>query len=384
MLDPVRALWCLPAATPLPPRRVWRDWVLVGVVPALAVFEAALRPELPHRWLMAALLAGGSVTLLWRRTRPLAMLCIAFGLAACGVLINGATTQSFTSAYFLILVYAVMRWGSGRALVLGAAVTLASTAWSLIAGPTALADVIGGLAVMITTSALGIAFRLRASARERQLESLRLREREELARDLHDTVAHHVSAIAIQAQAGRAVAAADPEAAITALRTIEAEAGRALDDLRAMVRVLRHDDDARRAPVAGIADIAQLVDAMNDTPTGITARFDMQGDPAAVPPAVGLVAYRIAQEALTNTRRHAHGATRVDVTAAVDAAAVRLEVRDDGHVAPGGSSRGGGYGGYGIAGMLERARLVGGICEVGPHVDDGWVVAATLPKAGTT
>ena len=112
--------------------------------------------------------------------------------------------------------------------------------------------------MLVATVTLGVAFRWRAAARARELDRVKLLEREQLARDLHDTVAHHVSAIAIQAQAGTAVASTDPDAAAEVLRVIEGEASRTLDEMRSMVRVLRRGDAAelRRAP--GIADLRQL------------------------------------------------------------------------------------------------------------------------------
>jgi signal transduction histidine kinase len=381
MTSPVRALWDAPAATPAPPRRVWRDWVLVGILPPLVVLESALRPDVPWRWTWAVVLVVLVPTLLWRRIRPLTMLALAFAVGTAVALATGGDPELFTTAYFLILVYAVMRWGSGRAMLGGAALLLAGILLPVVFERPELGDVIGGLAVVVTTGTLGVAFRWRARARARELEGVRLLEREQLARDLHDTVAHHVSAIAIQAQAGTAVAPTDPDAAAEVLRVIEGEASRTLDEMRSMVGVLRRADAAELAPTPGIPDLRRL--ARTDA-TGPSVNVRVDGDADALPPPVGAALFRIAQEAVTNARRHARNATRVDVLVRADADGVRLEVRDDGEPAASAAP------GYGVTGMAERAALLGGTCEAGPARDAGsadgdgagWVVSAVLPRAG--
>ncbi|KJL45514.1 Sensor histidine kinase LiaS [Microbacterium trichothecenolyticum] len=394
MTSPVRALWDAPAAVPAPPRRVWRDWVLVGVIPVLAVFEAFVRVDVPWRWLWAVVLTVLAPTLLWRRARPFTMLAIAFAVGTAVGLATAGDPQLYTTAYFLILLYAVFRWGSGRAMIGGGVLVGIGMLLTFVASPPEIADVIGGAAVALTTSTLGLAVRWRRRARSRELEQVRLLEREQLARDLHDTVAHHVSAIAIQAQAGSAVAANDPGATVRVLQAIEAEATRTLREMRAMVGVLRAPGDAL-APTPGLADIRALAGTDAATPA-VAVRLG--GDLDSVPSAVAAAVYRIAQEAVTNARRHARGATWIDVGVDVDADDVRLEVRDDGGAAAGTARpeaprsapalRGRGVGtvspGYGITGMRERAALLGGTCEAGPAPGGGWVVTATVPRAGWT
>ncbi|MGW4928249.1 sensor histidine kinase [Agromyces sp. NPDC004153] len=379
MTSPARALWDAPPASPPPPRRVWRDWVLVAAIPLLALLEALLRTDVPWRWLWAILLIALVPTLLWRRTRPFTMLAVAFGVGTIVSLATGGDPQLFTTAYFLLLVYAVFRWGSGRAMLGGGALVLGGMLLSFVyAAPTA-TDVIGGLAVVVTTSTLGVAFRWRAGARARELDRMRLLEREQLARDLHDTVAHHVSAIAIQAQAGTVVAQGDPAAAVDVLRVIEGEASRTLDELRSMVRVLRRTDAAERAPTPGFDDLRRLArsDAAGaGSGPGPTVDVQVDGDADSLPPPVSAAVFRLAQEAVTNARRHARNATRVDVHVRVDGAGVRLDVRDDGEPAASAVP------GYGITGMAERADLLGGTCEAGPAPGGGWAVNAVLPRAG--
>jgi signal transduction histidine kinase len=178
------------------------------------VLETILRPDLPWRAISLILALGLAPTLLWRRTQPLPMVAIAFvtmGLAL--FLTGGDQPELYTLAYLLILPYSLFRWGSGRAAVIGAAIILAKICLSTVSDSFGLADAVAGFVVLFSTLALGAAFRYRASARMRELDQVKLLERERLARDLHDTVAHHVSAIAIRAQAGLATAAFQPDAA---------------------------------------------------------------------------------------------------------------------------------------------------------------------------
>ncbi|RXZ73024.1 sensor histidine kinase [Agromyces albus] len=373
MTSPLRSVWEAPAAQPPPPRRVWRDWVLVGVIPVIALLEGLARPDLPWRVLWVVVLIAVVPTLLWRRTHPLPMLAIAFATTAIVTVLTGADSQFATTAYFLILIYAVVRWGSGRAMLLGSAIVLASFLLSLLLGPLLLSDVIGSVAVLAMTTTLGVAFRGRAAARARELDRVKLQEREQLARDLHDTVAHHVSAIAIQAQAGTAVAATDPDAAVEVLRVIEREASRTLAEMRSIVRVLRREDGHELAPSPTIADLRQLVQPESGGPV---VDLQLTGDIEAVPPTIAATVYRLAQEGVTNARRHARNTTRIEVLVHADAAGIRLDVRDDGDPAASAAP------GYGITGMIERATLLGGTCQAAPAPDGGWVVTAVLPRSG--
>jgi signal transduction histidine kinase len=256
-------------------------------------------------------------------------------------------------------------------MILGLPVVALKVGVAAAVGDISFGKSVAGVAVLSSTMALGLAFRYRARARMREFEQVKLVEREGLARDLHDTVAHHVSAIAIRAQAGLATAGTNPDAAADALRVIAAEASRALAEMRAMVRVLRRDEPAERAPSPRVADLADL--AARDR-TGPAVDLGISGDVDDLPPSVGTAIYRLAQESVTNARRHARHATRIEVRVAADETAVHLRVSDDGDasaaVAPG----------YGLRGMFERAGLLGGVCAAGPNVGRGWTVTATLPR----
>jgi len=372
MTSPVRALWDAPKAVPAPPRHVWRDTVLVVAVAVASVAEALLRADVPWRWLWAVVLIGLSATLLWRRTHPLAMLAIAFAVGTTVGLATGGDPQLFTTAYFLVLLYALFRWASGRGMIIGAALVVLGTVLSLTSSDPTPGDVVGGIAVAVATGSLGVALRWRARARARELDQARLAERVQLARDLHDIVAHHVSAIAIQAQAGVLVAPTDPARTVDVLRTIETEATRTLREMRAMVGVLR-SDAAPLTPTPTLADLQSL--AVSDG-AGHAIAVQVHGAPDAVPPAVAAAVFRLAQEAVTNARRHGHGVSRIDVDVRIGVDGLRLTVDDDGRGAASTAP------GFGIRGMRERAALLGGRCEAGPRPDGGWRVTVSLPRTG--
>ncbi|MGC4803735.1 sensor histidine kinase [Micromonospora sp. DT233] len=372
----LRSLWNEPGP-PRPPARVWRDWVLVAVLVPVTLAEGALRADVPWRPLALAIAVGMVPTVLWRRTRPLAMVAIVFGATCLASLATGVDLPGLDSFVFVLLLpYALFRWGSGRAVVLGSAIMLGHLAvWiGLLRAPAG--DALGGLAILAAVSASGAAFRYRAHARSRELDQVKLVERERLARDLHDTVAHHVSAMAIRAQAGLATSATHPEAAADALRVIEAEASRALAEMRAMVRVLRTDQPTELSPGPRVTDLAQLAAPADGSPA---VDVELAGDLDGLSPAVGAALYRLAQEAVTNARRHARHATRIEVRVCVDERFARLRVSDDGDTA---ATKPAAPPGFGLVGMIERANLLGGTCEAGPGPDRGWTVTAALPRAG--
>jgi signal transduction histidine kinase len=348
----------------------------VGVLVSLALLEGALRPDLSARFLWVPLVVALLPTLLWRRTRPLLMVAIALGTASLTSLLAGEQPELYTAAAFVILPYALFRWGSGREVVIGSAILLVNSGVAMVVDGSSLADAIGGLAVLSATAALGVAFRFRAKVRIRELDQVKLVERERLARDLHDTVAHHVSAMAIRAQAGLATSASRPDAAADALRVIEAEASRTLAEMRAMVRVLRRSEPADMAPTPGVSNLQHLASPGR---AGPATDVQVSGDVDDLPPAVGTALYRLAQESVTNALRHPRHATRIEVRVAADDTTVRLRVTDDGDAGP---ARLTPPMGYGLLGMVERAELLGGTCQAGPNPGRGWTVTAVLPRSG--
>ncbi|MGI5191437.1 sensor histidine kinase [Promicromonospora sp. CA-289599] len=379
-MSAIRSVWDEPRPAD-PPVRVWRDWVLVAVVVAGAVIEAVTRTDVQGRWLELATVVVLAPTLLCRRTHPLTTVAVAFVASTAPALVLGRDLAFASNIFMLVLAYALFRWGSGRAIVLGVAVVLAKMGTNVALGFLTLADVGIGCLILGSTFALGLALRYRSGARRREREQVVLLERERLARDLHDVVGHHISAVAVRAQAGLAVSQTDPGAAAESLRVIEEQASRALAEMRTLVRVLRSDelrpgedggDGADElAPGPTLADVERLAD-----PTVPHVGVDLEGDPARVSAAVGGAVHRIAQESVTNARRHARGATRIAVRVTVGETSVRLRVSDDGG-APVSPTRAG----YGLAGMRERAALLGGTLDAGPDAA-GWTVEANLPLTG--
>jgi signal transduction histidine kinase len=370
----LRSVWDEPRP-PDPPVRVWRDWALVGLLVLTAVLEGLFRQDLALRWLQIAAVAALVPLLLWRRTRPLLVLAVSFLVADVLTALTGGADGPYTAASALVLIYAVVRWGSGREYLTGLAIVLASAAFSMIMSASPPGDVVGGFIVLLAAVALGAAFRYRARARSREIEQVRLREREQLARDLHDTVAHHVSAIAIRAQAGLVTSASRPEAAADALKLIEAEASSTLAEMRSIVRLLRRDDPGELAPSPRIADLHDLAEKSLDGPD---VDVEILGDVDDVSPSVAAAVYRLAQESITNARRHARTATRIDVRVVADENWAYLRVSDDGAGAPAGATESG----FGLPGMAERAQLLGGTLHAGPGPDRGWTVEAVLPRRG--
>lgn len=376
--DALRSLWAEPRPAN-PPDRGPRDWALVAVLLSWSALEAVLGQDVAPLPLVVIAVLAVVAPLLWRRTHPLLATAVAFGtlgMVDIGRIVtdsDGALPASVSAT--LVLTYALFRWGSGREAACGLAMILAWLAITLVANPAGPAEMVAGYAFFLFAAALGAAIRYRAKTRIRDIEQAKAREREQLARELHDTVAHHVSGIAIQAQAGRAVAETHPERAIEALVTIEDAATRTLTELRAMVGVLRASQGTELAPQPGLAEVERFA---NDGQTRPSVEVTLAGELDDLSPAVGAAIYRLAQESITNARRHARHATRITVAVTGDADHIRLTVDDDG--SSGTPART--LSGYGLVGMRERVTLLGGTFHAGPNADRGWRVEANLPRTG--
>jgi len=370
----LRSLWAEPRAAEAP-GRLPLDWVLVGVLMLAALLEGVLRDDVAWRPFATIVGVGLAPVLLWRRTHPLVCVVVAFGTAmglGLATLAGGPPGIGLdTMIYFVVLVYALVRWGSGREIVIGLAVVVVAAVIGTIADSTGPVDVVGGFGILAAAAAGGAAFRYRAESWRRALDQIRSQERIGLARELHDMVAHHVSAIAVQAQAGRAMSGQRPEAAIEALAVIEGEASRTLAEMRAMVRVLRDGAPAEYTPQLGVADLASLA---RREPLPVVD-VQVSGDLDQLLPQVDAAVYRLAQEALTNALRHARNASRVDIRVVEGGGRLRLRVTDNGQidtVLPANH-------GFGLLGMTERVQLLGGTLRAGPAPGGGWAVDAELP-----
>jgi signal transduction histidine kinase len=375
--NPLRSLVTEPRPAHVP-ERVWRDGALLALLAGSAITELAFRPEVrAEPWLGIVFVLALGVALWLRRTSPSTVVLLMFGAASVVSLVSLAGVVEppllHSTAWILVLPYALVRWGSGREIAVGVPVILGSAVLGAVADFTGVADLIAGFVILLFTCAIGATVRYRTHARLREVDQAKLQEREQLARELHDTVAHHVSGIAIQAQAGRAVAATHPEKAVTALEVIEEAASRTLDELRAIVGLLRDGTEPDLAPQPGIADLDRLGAAASERPT---VDVELVGDLDGLSPALEAAIYRIAQESITNAVKHSRHATRIHVHVAGDDDAVRLTVRDDGE----GRTVDRHAVGYGLIGMTERASLLGGTLDAGPGEGRGWTVEAALPR----
>ena len=206
-----------------------------------------------------------------------------------------------------------------------------------------------------------------------------LEERARIARELHDVVAHHMSLIAVRAETApyRLTGLSEPvRAEFGALSEVAREA---LAEMRRLLGVLRHDQPAALAPQPQLADLPTLVDAARQA--GVSVELSASPALGRVPPGVGVCAYRIVQESLSNASQHAPGAA-VTVSVGQEAGAVLLRVANG----PGGAAGppGDGHGpGHGLTGMRERVALLGGSLSAGPAPDGGFVVSAVLPVGET-
>ena len=373
MLTLARSVWRLPAPADARPATRW-DVAAVAALAVLAVLEVTVwRPELAWRWVSLAVFLAWLPTLLVRRTRPLLMAGVFAPVATASLAVGwveGTAPADLGAAVVgLLIPYSLTRWAGGRDLVVGLGLFLLVAVTSLVTQPLASADRIGGSAVIVAAAATGAAVRARSLLHNRQLDDVRRGERERLARDLHDTVAHHLTAIAITAQAGLAVADRQPTAARDALRRIDEEATRTLAETRKVLHVLRTEE----APDRPLDDLAGLAASAGPGPAVEVAL----ADDLDLSPTLAAAVHRIAQEAVANARRHAVDATtvRVDVRRRLDL--VELTVTDDGR-GPG-HPRAGSGDGFGVVGMTERAELLGGRLSAGPATGGGWRVSALLP-----
>ena len=242
--------------------------------------------------------------------------------------------------------------------------------WSLLSGVVAwsLLVLAVGEVVRVRRERIVASRQARAEASRRQANEERL----QIARELHDVVAHHISLINVQAGVALHIVDRKPEQAQTALEAIKDASKEALVELRSLVGILRDvDEEAPRKPTGTLASLDDLVERSGHA--GLEVRKIVRGDVRPLPSSVELAALRIVQEAITNVVRHA-GATRADIVLAYDAKTLTVTVEDDGHgFAPGDS------GGTGIVGMRERAETLGGTLGVGPGPAGGTRVQASLP-----
>ncbi|MFI0349217.1 sensor histidine kinase [Actinomadura sp. 9N407] len=221
----------------------------------------------------------------------------------------------------------------------------------------------------------GLALRLLDARSSAAAEQVRRDERLELARELHDVVAHHITGMVVQAQGAQVVARRNPEQVTGYLSEMEAAGTDALAAMRRVVGLLRDADDAAAYPRQERLD--ELVERFRKQ--GPEVRLSVPDGDTEWPPEVTTTVYRVVQEALTNVLRHAPKAGSVTVIVEQDAQGVTVEVTDDAPAPPARHHRGG----YGLIGMRERVETLGGSLRTGPRPDAGWSVRAALPVPTT-
>lgn len=333
-----------------------------------------------------------SLVLIWRRAAPVAVFAFIAVVSSLQYVVAGAS-QGFGS--FLppfLAFYAVGRYAQPEALMVAVPLAVLGTAVHELRDPN---FEFGGAAitywiVFATAWPLGYAFRRRElharelADRAERLEAERdqrarravAEERARLARELHDVVGHGVSVIVVQSVAATgSIEAGNIELAQERLRAMEETARQSLAEMRRLVGLLGDSGEPEFEPQPSIAAIEPLLQQVRDA--GLPVELEVRGRPRPLSPGVDLTAYRIVQEALTNTLKHA-GPTHALVTIRYAPDALDVEVVNHGR----GQKIGSGEGGRGHLGMRERVRLFGGTLEVGPAEGRGYRVRAVLPVSG--
>ncbi|MFF5344832.1 sensor histidine kinase [Streptomyces althioticus] len=379
------------------PHAVRNDAVLAACVLVLGVSLALLtgdgrRPD-TLGW---ALLLAAHVPLAWRRKRPLpVMLAVLAPIVPYHALDNH---HGAPIAATVVVLYTVAATGTPRrTLLIGTVVIGTTLTVNALTNPDGLVELLRIIGWVVAVLLLGMDVRVyrqyvgaiveRAERAERSREEEARRrvaeERVRMARDLHDLLAHSITLIGVQTSVAAHVLAADPDrldraAVAKALDDIAGTCRTARGELRATLEVLRDNGgpEEARGPLPGLDGLSDLVGAARLAGARVEHRVRVEGP---VPPAVGAAAYRVVQEALTNVVRHAgpEPAVRVDVSGRDGV--LHIGVTDDGTGPdPGGTP------GFGLVGMRERARSVGGTLDAGPREGGGFRVTAALPLTDTT
>jgi signal transduction histidine kinase len=363
---------------------------------ASGVEAAAQSSHLEQPVLTVALLTAMMLALAWRRRWPIAV--ASWNLAVLSVAeVTGASEPNFTFPFLAILLanYSVGADAGWREFRAGAALVLFLACLAIAVDPTTtfnLSNVlfasvfIAGLPMaagralrnrrLLTRELRSKARRLEREREERARQAV-LDERQRVARELHDVVAHSVSVMVIQAGAARRVARRDRKQAREALDAVETTGRQALAEMRRMVGVLRKGDEKLAlAPQPSLAQLGTLVERARAAGLPVEVRVEGAAAGEALPPGVDLAAYRVVQEALTNTIKHA-GAARAVVHVRYAADAVEVEVSDNGSGPS--TVRNGDGSGHGLVGMGERLALYGGELRAGGAPGGGFSVCARIP-----
>src|ERR671930_42132 len=369
------------------------DAAVLLIVGAIAIIGAGLRADASGRAPAITLAAAATVALVFRRRAPTLTLAVSGGLVlALFALDHAAGSIGVVSPAAALYSLALVR-GRGHVVVgtvaAAAAVVVADVFFvgghghiltlqtfghaALVAVPVLAAEALRNHRsyVRLLLERLELAERTREEEAQRRAEQERLR----IARDLHDIVAHTLTTINVQAGVAAHLAEREPGRAASAFTAIEAASHDALDELRAVLGVLREpgSGDAPLEPTPSLDGLGSLVDRFREAGGDIELEVDGES-PERIPEAVQLAAFRIVQESLTNAARHAPGAA-ARVRLAYDHDRLRVEIENSSGQERNGNGRGDGVG---IAGMRERATALGGTPDAGP-CPDGFKVTAELP-----
>ncbi len=338
-----------------------------------------------------------------RRKHPTATFGIAMATGAVQVALGmhpGAFQLVGADAAIIVLLYTLAAYRPRRISLRGLFVCLTGIAVAVVRWPPAPANphamlfgtlVVGVPAVSAWVLGDSMAYRRAHNAwleqRARRAEAERdakaqlaaAAERSRIAREMHDIIAHNLSVIVGLADGGRYAAARSPERSAQALGAIAGTGREALGELRRLLGVLRENDlqAADLAPQPGLTDLETLLDRVRAA--GLPVRCTVRGDPRGLSEGQQLTVYRIVQEALTNTIKHAGPAATAEVTLDYTGGAVDVQITDTGHGAAGSASDG-----QGLHGMRERAAVYDGTLHAGPGACGGWQVEAHLPAPATT
>jgi signal transduction histidine kinase len=359
---------------------------------ALIVFAVSfLSIERPQRSFAAGLLTLLlALPLACRRRAPitvfLVIAVVAFAQWLVGIVL--LADIALLAALYTVAACSARRSAVAGFFILEGGAALAAAQWS--PGEPAIATFALLSGVVVAALVSGLYFRARRShvaslveraarlefERDQQALLAATAERARISREMHDVMAHSLAVMISLANGATAKLERDPEQSREALESISELGRQALDDTRQLLSVLRtREGTAPRAP-QGIEEIADLVD--RTASTGLAVTLTVCGDPVPVAAGVGLSAYRIVQEAVTNAVKHAEGATAVGVELAWTPRHLQITVANDGHGVGRSTDS---AGGFGLAGMRERAALYGGTATAGPGRGGGWTVKATIPLA---
>lgn len=333
-----------------------------------------------------ALVLGATVPLALVRVAPLRVLCVVLASSVSAILLGYPATTTIASS---LLAIGCAAYETDRRTSIGIGAICATTVAAAITdpgiGPSPVINALFGGILGAVPALVGDALRTQAALTDsvrrnafslQQLSETETRqavmeERVRIARDVHDTVGHHLAAIALHAGAGSRVVT-DPVAVGGILETIKDQSSAALLQTRHMLGLLR-DGEVDRSPTPGVADVEALLETTRRA--GVRVAFCSRGAVRELPGIVDTTTYRILQEALTNVTKHARPAeARVEIT--YSPGSVRVLIDDNGRSANSATVPGAGHG---LVGMRERVALVGGELSAGRRAEGGWRIAATLP-----